>query len=57
MILRSCSNQVIKTYFEYFSKSLQLNIGNKSFSTLYSLYGILIHIYTNKLHFIGKASL
>ena len=50
-------NEVVKPNAEYFGEALQLDVGYKSFSAFYSLYGILIYVYTDELHFVRKRPL
>lgn len=49
--------KLIYTNSEYLGKATELNVCNKSFAGFYSLYGVFIYIYTDKLHFIRKCSL
>ena len=50
-------DKTVKTDAEDLCKGSELNIGDESLSTFYSLNSILVHVYSDKLHFIRKPSL
>jgi len=50
-------NKLIKTNAENLGKGLSLNVGHESFSAFDSLYGILVNVDADQLHFIRKSSL